>query len=125
MHTLPRPVPLPVVSHVCAHFPSLSLLLQVVKPPPSGVGPGSIVHATWTLDLVGATGICLFICAFITSAVFQLHPKKTLWILWTSFRRMALSMFTICTVSITTFTRSATYPVFRFRIVRLSIIMKT
>lgn len=60
--------------------------------------PGSYktLSAVFTLDLVGATGIALFICAAITSAVFRLHPLTTLRILGKSFRRMALSMLTIC-----------------------------
>ena len=56
--------------------------LQVYKPSPSGTGAPVNTADVWTLDLLGATGVCLFICAFITSAVFRLHPKKTARILW-------------------------------------------
>jgi len=75
--------------------PMTGLHNQVYKPDPMGGPHGHIVPSLWTLDLVAATGICLFICCFITSCIFQLRPLKTASILWRSFRRMSMSFVTI------------------------------
>jgi hypothetical protein len=75
--------------------PMTGLHNQVYKPDPMGGPHGHIVPSLWTLDLVAATGICLFLCCFITSCIFQLRPFKTASILWRSFRRMSMSFITI------------------------------
>lgn len=68
----------------------------VIKPDPLGIHPPHKVAAVWTLDFLAATGICIYIVAFVTSAVFGMKPLKTLQILWRSVKRMALSCVTIC-----------------------------
>jgi lactate permease len=79
-----------------AQIPMTGLDNKTVKPPPTGVGHDKIVAATWTLDLLGATGVCLFLCAFVAAAAFRMRPAKALQILSRSFKRMALSFLTIC-----------------------------
>lgn len=82
-------------------LPMRGLDLQVVKPDPRFPGDPAHAHAVeakWTLDLLAATGVCLLLCALVSSAVFRLRPAKTAWIMWRSLRRMAMSFLTICTL---------------------------
>jgi L-lactate permease len=83
-------------------LPMGGLDLQVVKPdpryPPGDAAHAHAVEAKWTLDLLAATGVCLLLCALVSSAVFRLPPAKTAWVMWRSFRRMASSFLTICTL---------------------------
>jgi len=69
---------------------------EVREPLPQYPDRFKLLPGVFTLDLLGATGVCLFLCAFASSAVFGLHPLRTLRILYKSFRRMALSFLTIC-----------------------------
>ena len=74
---------------------------QVFKPDPTDpLNPDKYkqVRAVWSLDILAAIGMCILLCALCSSLVFGLPPKRTAWIMWRSFRRMALSMLTICTL---------------------------
>jgi L-lactate permease len=74
---------------------------RIIKPDPRHPGDPafySTVEARWAWDTLAATGTCLFLCAGASSAVYRLHPRTTATILWRSFRRMALSFATVCTL---------------------------
>lgn len=61
-------------------------------------GGYKVVGATWKLDLLAATGVCIFFCAFLSAAIYGTHPRKAALILFRSLRRMSLSLLTIMTL---------------------------
>lgn len=70
---------------------------RVNKPDPIGhSGAPHIVAAIWTVDLLGAAGVCIYLVDIITLIVFRVPPRKALSIYITTIRRMALSFLTIC-----------------------------
>jgi L-lactate permease len=79
----------------CATFniPMPGLNLNVYKPPPYGHGLSSF---TWTLNLLGASGIALFICSILSGMIVGTSVSIFFQTLKNSFSRMSLSFLTIC-----------------------------
>ena len=76
-------------------IPSLDNQVQRAILPGSKSTTPAIMDAKWKVDIVGATGTCLLICAIITSIIYRLSYKLVITAYIRTIKRMFLSLCTV------------------------------